>query len=513
MSTAVEFESVQIEVPNGNTFDLSHDVKMTGKFGHLHPCLALETMPGDKFKIGCDSLARFMPMISPMMHRVDLRIEYFFVPRRLVWENWMKFIVNDPTLPAHPYITIDGTETALQKKFLDYFGIPPNTTGQALRVDASYFAAYQLIYNEYYRDQNLCPEVPYQLVDGDNATNKSSLLQMQNRAFEHDQFTSALPFAQKGAAVDIPLGVVTLSSEWNGGSLVTRQPNFQDTTGNVPSAAPTTLLQTTNNIFQASAAANKLAYDPDGTLIVDSTTINDLRTAYILQEWLEKNARGGSRYIESMLVHFGVRSSDARLQRPEYIVGVKQGVVISEVLNTTGETLPQGNMAGHGISVIEGNNGSYYCEEHGMIIGVLSLMPKTAYSQGVPKMFSKFDTFDYPFPSFAHLGEEPIKNQEIFAYTPNDSGTFGYLPRFYDMKQMPSRIAGDFRTSLDFWHLGRKFATLPTLSQDFIECNEEEEDFRRVFAVVSGDEDYILMNIVHNISVYRRLPVFSTPSH
>ena len=229
-----------------------------------------------------------------------------------------------------------------------------------------------------------------------------------------------------------------------------------------------------------------------------------------MQEWLEKNARGGTRYIESILSHFGVKSSDARLQRPEYITGVKSPVIISEVLNTTGEDggLPQGTMAGHGIAVSSGKSGSYYCEEHGFIIGIMSILPKTAYQQGIPKQFLKKDTLDYYFPSFANIGEQEVKNNELFAYTASAEDTFGYVPRYAEYKYMPSRVAGDFRTTLDYWHLGRIFETQPALNQTFIEC--KPENTTRIFAVEDGT-DPLFCHVLNKIQAVRPMPKFGTP--
>lgn len=207
---------------------------------------------------------------------------------------------------------------------------------------------------------------------------------------------------------------------------------------------------------------------------------------------VRKNARGGTRYIESILSHFGVKSSDSRLQRPEYITGVKTPVVISEVLNTSGtvDQLPQGNMAGHGIAVSSGRSGSYYCEEHGYIIGIMSVMPKTAYQQGIPRTFLKFDPLDYFWPSFANIGEQEVANRELFAFTNTGSNTFGYVPRYAEYKFMPSRVAGDFATSLDYWHLGRIFNTQPSLNGTFIECTPEATD--RIFAVTDRFSKVVL---------------------
>jgi hypothetical protein len=248
--------------------------------------------------------------------------------------------------------------------------------------------------------------------------------------------------------------------------------------------------------------------ETDG-LELQPTTINDLRRAFRLQEWLEKNARGGTRYIENILTHFGVKSSDKRLQRPEYITGVKSPVVISEIVNTTGQTegLPQGNLAGHGVSVSSGRSGSYFCEEHGYIIGIMSVMPKTAYQQGIPKTFLKNDTLDYFWPSFAHIGEQPVTNNEIYAYTASAEDTFGYVPRYAEYKYMPSRVAGDFRTTLDYWHLGRKFATQPSLNSAFVNCDAT----KRIFAVDDPEGDSLYCHVLNKIKAVRPMPKFGTP--
>jgi hypothetical protein len=497
------FNSVQAEAPKKNVFDLSHDVKMSMKMGNLTPVLVTECVPGDSFQIGCDSLIRFAPMVAPVMHRMDVSVHYFFVPNRLTWDNWEKYIVDANTPNPLPYINYTDDFTADQKKFLDYMGVPPNTgTGITQALNALPIAAYQAIYNEYYRDENLVTEVDYTLADGNNTGDVVDLVKMRQRAWEHDYFTASLPFAQKGTAVDIPIGTIDQDTRvvWNQDR--TASPQLQSFQGGTANSVYTIGNELTTINDPLVAMTSELDITP--------TTINDLRRAFRLQEWLEKNARGGTRYIENILMHFGVRSSDKRLQRPEYITGLKTPVIISEVLNTSAtDQEAQGNMAGHGVAVSTGKYVNYFCEEHGYIIGIMSVMPQPAYQQGIPKTYLKSDPLDFFWPSFAHIGEQPVTNNELYAYTATAEDTFGYVPRYAEYKYQASRVAGDFRTILDYWHLGRIFATQPALNDTFIECTPDQCE--RIFAVQDG-EDNLYCQIMHKIKAVRPMPKFGTPN-
>lgn len=498
------FNTVKMTRPPKNVFDLTHDVKLSCNMGKLVPTLVLECVPGDKFNITCESLMRLQPLVAPVMHRLDWYMHYWFVPHRLLWPNFKNFITNTKVLgalPAFPTLAFGMTD-APPRSLADYLGLPSGAgtdPGNEI-VSALPFAAYQMICNEFYRDQNLSAPINFALTDGSNNGN-SDLYQLRSRAWEHDYFTSALPFAQKGDAVTMPIG------------------GFQDVLVRYNDPVGTQVEVTTvpdeDILLEPGDATpnigdDKLMYAETSNIEAGSTTINDLRRATRLQEWLEKAARGGSRYIESILNHFGVRSSDKRLQRPEYITGTASPIVISEVLNTTGtDDAPQGQMAGHGVAVTSGKYGSYFCEEHGYIIGIMSVLPKTAYQQGIPRHFLKSSPFDFYWPSFANIGEQEIYNKEIYAWQGGTGDeTFGYTPRYAEYKYMANRVAGDFRGDLDFWHFGRKFATPPQLNQTFIEADPT----LRTFAVTDPLEDHVLCQILHKIRAVRPMPKYGTPT-
>jgi len=505
------FNSIKLTRPKNNVFDLSHDVKLSCNMGELVPVMITECVPGDHFNIGCETLIRFAPLVAPVMHRIDVTIHYFFVPNRILWPNWENFItqtkVGSPAaVPAFPTISLNDGNYSSGRRISDYLGIPPAAgLGTSEVVSALPYFAYGKIFNEYYRDQNLVTPVLDLAVDGDNSTPWEADYDnfLFKRAWEHDYFTASLPFAQKGASVDIPLGNVLLNpaGEGNPGGVFVDDTNY--------ASNPTGSLGNTAGGIVAGIIP--VTYDPKGTLEVEATTINELRRAFRLQEWLEKNARGGTRYIEHIKVHFGVQSSDKRLQRPEYITGSKSPVIISEVLNTTGTTdAPQGGMAGHGISVNAGKYGKYFCEEHGYIMGIMSIMPKTAYQQGIPKHWLKTsDAFQYYYPSFAHLGEQEVLNREIMAWQtpPYGDNTFGYVPRYAEYKYEPNRVAGDFRSSLAFWHMGRIFSTPPALNSDFVTSDPRKD----IFAVTAADTDTMFVQHFNRIRAVRPMPVFGTP--
>lgn len=516
--------SVKIAAPKTAAFDLSHDVKFSGNMGNLIPIAAIECIPGDRVRISNEALVRLAPMLAPMMHRCDVRIEWFFVPNRIIWENWETWITNggddttaaDP-LPAHPFFKYnDGTDGWVQwmkSGLLDYMGLPdPNQCADpdfAEKVSALPFGAYYKIWQDYYRDENLQDkELPdYPLGDGDNSA-LGALFEIRKRCWEADYFTKALPFAQKGEPVDIPLGEVMVKPTWEADG---SKPHFESNLGIFAGAVSQTIGPP--QIEVSGDAGNQQVYNPDGSLITTPTTINDLRLAYRLQEWLEKNARGGTRYSEIIRAHFNVRPEDSRLQRPEYIVGMKMPMQISEVLNTTGtDEAPQGTMAGHGVAYDKGFMGKYFCTEHGYLMGIFSVMPKTCYQQGIPKHFLKYDDpTQLAWPSFANLGEQPIENREILAFqTSADRETFGYTPRYMEYKTLPSRVAGDFRESLSFWTMARIFdgQNPPVLNDEFVMADPT----LRIFAVEDPETDHLWCHVMNNVMMIRALPFYGTPT-
>lgn len=513
MSKKNLLNSVKVSAPKKNRFDLSHDVKLTGNMGELIPTLCMDAVPGDSFKISCDSLVRLAPLVSPMMHRCDVYHHYFFVPKRLLWDNWEDYISNggvSGVFPTHPYFEINPAGVNLFP-LLNYMGLPKKFNADQtadVRVNAMQFAAYQCIYNEYYRDENLQPEIPFKLVDGNNSPYSSVFFPIRKRAWEHDYFTSCLPFAQKGPTVDMPQGPFFDSKVENFDPVAAGSPVVTTLTGN--NYNPEVRTQGDNSPdYGGSSGVGLFAKTSD--LQQAAPSINDLRFAERVQEWYEKLARGGSRYVELLKAFFGVKPQDARFQRPEYITGTSSPIIISEVLQnsaTSAQPTPQGNMAGHGVSVNQGYSGDFYVPEYGYIIGIMSVMPKPAYMQGIPRQFLTINNpAEQYWPQFANLGEQAVLNNEIYAYHADGDKTFGYLPRYTEFKFQPNRTAGDFCTSLAYWTMTRKFNNLPGLNGNFIECVPTTD----VFAV-TGAIDHLYCQVLHNITAIRPMPFYGTPT-
>lgn len=494
--------------------------------GYLNPILVQEVLPGDRFRVKTDTMLRMAPMLAPIMHRLNVTVHYFFVPDRLVWNESQDFITGGPngtTTPVVPYMEINNTDKAYYEagQLADYMGIPtidPTVTvANTLRFSALPFRAYQLIYDEYYRDQNVSTSLGILKTSGAvTGAEAYKLLALRKRAWEKDYFTSALPWAQRGPEVLLPIEGT--------GDVTYRQISNVVTQGGTPAAANTFI--GTTGLITGEMAVNKSTTPASGTtgrienideVTFDgaSTTINDLRNSLSLQQWLEKNARGGARYIEQILGHFGVMGEDARLQRPEYLGGGQAPVIISEVLATTNaetpDTQPLGQMGGHGYSVGRANSFSKRFTEHGHIIGIMSVLPKTAYQQGLPRAYSRFNKFDYAFPEFANIGEQEIKQRELY-YSPTGTNsqdtTFGYQERYAEYKYQPSTVHGAFKTNLAYWHMGRIFSAPPTLNEAFIQADPTG----RIFAVDNLPNLEQLYVLLHNkVDALRPLPYHSIP--
>ena len=539
------FDSILVKKPERSLFNLSHEFKLTGNMGYLYPILCQEVLPGDTWKVNSEILVRFAPMVAPIMHRVNVKINYFFVPNRLIWNQWEEFITGGEegtSFPEKPYIEFSSRNQSriAVRSLADYLGFPsPGINGNVLtgdnyvRYDALPFRAYSLIWNEYFRNQNLQEKLAIGMDSGaDNTTNYKLL----RRNWEKDYFTSALPFVQRGEPVKIPIDGGSVIINGDGTLIPTESINVGTPAGErglvthssggsqqfLAVNDPTGVSNDDPAVINGRVAVNDIANHLDGDIISVDGTINDLRTAYRLQRWLENNARAGSRYIEQLLSHFGVKSSDARLQRPEYLGGYSAPVVISEVLQNSGVQIdgdgnpvgtPQANMAGKAMALDKSHRIKKFFEEHGFIIGLLSVMPRTSYQQGLPRQYQRANRYDYYWPEFANLGEQDIKNNEVyfnFATSHGDDTTFGYQQRFAEYRYIPSSVHGEFKSNLQFWHLGRIFGNAPALNAQFVSTEDVRSD---VFAVEDEEAaDKLWIEVYNNIKAVRPMPKFAIPT-
>lgn len=483
-------------------FSLSNYKLFSCDMGELVPAGVIEVLPGDSIQMSTSVLARVQPLLAPVMHPVHVRIHHWFVPFRLLWDNWEKFITGGPDgMDASVYPTRPATNNAVGS-LADYLGYPTgvaSVTGSALP-----FRAYAMIWNEFYRDQDLQTALTISKADGTDSTTSTAL---QNCCWEKDYFTSARPWEQKGPTVSLPLGTTapvkgigfngTFSD--NGAGLTMREstplPNRVYAHGQSTNGA--NLIYVEQDVA-GGASAKPLVYADLST--ATAASVNSLRQAFALQRFEEARARYGSRYTEYLRA-LGVRSSDARLQRPEYLGGGKQTLQFSEVLQTAvpnaGSTVV-GQMRGHGIAAMRSNRFRRFFEEHGFVMTLISAKPRTMYVQGLPRMYDRLTKTDFWQKELQFIGQQTIKNREVYAAHATPSGTFGYQDRYDEYRRQESTVAGDFRTStLDFWHMARTFTSDPALNATFVNCVPTE----RVFPVPAEDVMYIMAR--HSVQARR----------
>lgn len=551
------FQAGQSDAPQVSTFDMSHEVKLSLDMGKLVPILCEETIPGDVWHISNEVFLRMMPTLAPIMHRVDVHVESFFVPNRLVMDRWQEFITGGDHGTAqvpfpvlnYNWLTPGTIHQSRKGSLIDYFGMP--TTSETVEEYPGYnfsclpFRAYQMIWNEFYRDQNLQEPIDIE-TEAEGELGEEAMIrltQLRNRNWEKDYFTTCLPTPQKGESVLLPLNGnisasgLDISYVQSGNTQLVGDLSKTDSqtseitgaSGNLRSVGSTTLNR--SNIINGDGTfdgnglplnvdnSQQLKIDGDISLssIEGSTSINDLREAFQVQRYLEKLMRGGSRYIEYLKTFWNVKSSDATLQRPQIISANKFPMVISEIPQTsaTEDDSVQGTLAGKGISIGKNNTTSYRVEEEGHIIILMSILPKTAYQQGIARKWTRFDRLDYANPTFAHLGEQEVKSTELFFDTSTDGSepinqrTFGYQSRYAEYKYIPSRVCGDMRDNLDFWHMGRKLsdANSAVLNSQFITADPTT----RIFPVTELGNRPVYGQVYNQITCTRKLPYIGEP--
>ncbi len=500
------------EVPRAeiqrSRFDRSFGYKTTFDAGWLVPFFVDEALPGDTFNLRTSVFARLATPLVPVMDNMMMDTFFFFVPNRLLWDNWQKFNgeqanPGDSTSFTIPVMEVSGGSSYATGSLYDYMGIPTLVTRTGWTPNTLHFRAYNLIYTEWFRDQNIQNTVVTPLDDGPDAITDFNLLRRGKR---HDYFTSSLPSPQKGTSVGIPLG--------------TSADVFHDAANNAQLQVWSTVNAAYHsmdaNLGQVDASAttgsagDKLYADLSGAT---AATINQLRQAFQIQKLQERDARGGTRYTEIIRAHFGVTSPDARLQRPEYLGGGSSPVNIHPVPNTSDTaTANQGDLAGYGTASFSGHGFVKSFTEHGVLIGLVSVRADLTYQQGLDRMWSRQTRFDFYWPALAHIGEQAVLQKEIFtdAVQANNDIVFGYQERYAEYRYKPSKITGLFRSNavgtLEIWHLSQDFGAAPTLDDAFI---IENPPIDRVIAVPT--EPHFLFDSFTTLKCARPMPVYGVP--